>query len=183
MAKRLFLIALVCLVAIQGFSQNVIYDNGMTKVYENGVVYSSDGFVEKTVVPDSNSNYKSSGIYTKDGKVFVSAIFSFSTSFYVADGTEYINKKAFYFLKSSTIRLPKSVRFIDPEAFLSYLTDSRNDARMIDEASSAKEIEFDDVNIEETVRYNLQGMRLEEPHKGVNIVRYTDNSAKKVVVK
>ena len=35
----------------------------------------------------------------------------------------------------------------------------------------------------ETGRYNIQGMRIDEPEPGINIVRMSDNTSKKVLVK
>lgn len=92
------------LVAATSFAQNVIYDNGTTKVYENGVVYSRGGFKTITIenkdvreylgIPDNAwGSCTSTGLYSSDGKVYIR--FQEGTENVVEKGTEFIAKNAF----------------------------------------------------------------------------------------
>ena len=80
---------------------------------------------------------------------------------------------------SYTVRIPSSVKYIAPDAFGSHTSS----VSVYDATSSAKEISVLDDNPQEVARYNLNGVMLQEPEEGVNIIKMSDNSAKKVVVK
>ena len=56
-----------------------------------------------------------------------------------------------------------------------------NSGRMI-ESRRIKDIEHSPLNIEETW-YSLDGKKLSKPQKGINIIRYSDGTTRKVLVK
>lgn len=89
-------------------------------------IYSSDGFeVKKVVLPsefiDRNGRtYKPQnsvcyGLYSKDGKILVSALKGYNF-YFVLDGCETICSKAFQNLNDCKIFIPSSVKRIAPDA-------------------------------------------------------------------
>ena len=44
-------------------------------------------------------------------------------------------------------------------------------------------VETDDENIIETARYTVDGCRIDSPQKGINIIKYSDGSIRKVIIK
>lgn len=161
-------------------------------------IYSSDGFVIKngviTLVYDGQQRtYESRGLYTNDGKVLVSAIYSNYRNFYVIDGCETIASGAFQRFSSLTVYIPSSVRSIAPDAIISRSTYSGEtvtngyggiqDGVIEVGGSGAVNAPAADPNATEVARYNIQGVRLSEPTDGVNIVQMSDGTAQKVLVK
>ena len=53
----------------------------------------------------------------------------------------------------------------------------------LDEASSIEGIYADGENVTETARYTVDGRMITAPEKGINIVKYSDGSVKKIVVR
>lgn len=172
-------------------------------------IYSSEGFEVKTSVFKervSGHEFKSKGLYTKDGKVLVAAIqadgyYNFNT-FYVLDGCETIASNAFQSCYNTYIYIPSSVKSIAPDAFISraqYYGGS-NSTSVSKERNSLAGIQdgameegnagtvntlapYQDPNAMEVARYNVQGVRLSEPTRGVNIVQKSDGTAEKELVK
>jgi hypothetical protein len=90
-------------------------------------IYSGDGFEVKKVVPQSEyinrdgwtigpSSAYSYGLYSKDGKVLVSAITYWGNYYLVLDGCETICSKAFQTFCGCSICIPSSVKSIAPDA-------------------------------------------------------------------
>lgn len=172
-------------------------------------IYSSDGFeVKEGYLIRSFGNgdveYKSRGLYSKDGKVLVAAIYSQSKSsssnnynssneFYVIDGCETIASGAFQGKTSTTVYIPSSVKYIAPDAIISRtaysgqsMTNSFGgiqDGCREQSGSGAANAPVADPNATEVARYNVQGVRLPEPANGINIVQYSDGTATKELVK
>lgn len=89
-------------------------------------IYSSDGFeVKKVVLPSGfvdrdGRTYKHPynvcyGLYSKDGKILVSALRVYNF-YFVLDGCETICSKAFQNLNNCKIVIPSSVKSIAPDA-------------------------------------------------------------------
>lgn len=172
-------------------------------------IYSSDGFeVKEGYITRSSTyediEYKSKGLYSKDGKVLVAAIYSQSKSasstyfsscneFYVIDGCETIASGAFQGKTSTTVYIPSSVKYIAPDAIISRSTYSGQtltnsfggiqDGCREQSGSGAVNAPVADPNATEVARYNVQGVRLPEPANGINIVQYSDGTATKELVK
>lgn len=168
-------------------------------------IYSSDGFVVKTSVftaSDNNYTYKCTGLYSKDGKVLVSAISadyysSYDYRFYVLDGCETIASGAFQGVYDCRVYIPSSVTNIAPDAIVSkvlchggsqtYKFYNRfggiQDGVREENGSGAINAPAADPNATEVARYNVQGVRLSEPTNGVNIVQMSDGIAEKVLVR
>ncbi|MGM9799582.1 MAG: hypothetical protein ACI30M_02715 [Muribaculaceae bacterium] len=173
-------------------------------------IYSSDGFVVKEGVisvgerDGSPDIYKSCGLYSKDGKVLVAALYarvqwggnsstSSTKTFYIIDGCETIASGAFQCFTSLTVYIPSSVRSIAPDAIISRSTYSGQtltngyggiqDGVIEVGGSGAVNAPAADPNATEVARYNIQGVRLSEPTDGVNIVQMSDGTAQKVLVK
>lgn len=155
-----------CSIAVaSSYAQNVIYDNGTTKVYENGVVYCEGGFIEKATEYKSNT-FK--GLYSSDGKVLVN-MSSYTYECYVPNGTECIAKNAFSSCGISSLYIPSSVKYIDPSVM--WDGSKRRIIRTYTDTSSAKGIKAtEDENTTEVARYTIQGVKINEPQKGINIV-------------
>lgn len=175
-------------------------------------IYSSDGFEVKEGYLILNSpygnggtvEYKCKGLYSKDGKVLVAALyssskgssngyFSSSNEFYVIDGCETIASGAFQGKTSTTVYIPSSVKYIAPDAIISRtaysgqtMTNSFGgiqDGCREQSGSGAANAPVADPNATEVARYNIQGIRLPEPANGINIVQYSDGTATKELVK
>ena len=169
-------------------------------------IYSSDGFVVKTSVftdSDINYTYKSTGLYSKDGKVLVSAISIDyrhpynDARFYVLDGCETIASGAFQGVCDCRVYIPSSVTNIAPDAIVSkalchggsqtYKHYNRfggiKDGVREESGSGAVNAPVTDPNATEVARYNVHGVRLSEPTNGVNIVQMSDGSAEQVLVR
>lgn len=159
-------------------------------ITEKGYIYSPNGFINQTFIRnDGKSKYV--GLYTADGKVLVFAAYSASDRyFYVAPGTEVIASEAFSRKESVTngvqcywtnVYLPSTVKYIAPDAF----KDIRGVVRVYDDSASAIK-EWSNTTseeVEEVARYNLAGIRLESPENGINIIKMSDGSSKKALVK
>lgn len=160
-------------------------------ITDKGYIYSLNGFVEKTYEAKLDSKYYAqeySGLYTADGKVLVRANkgYSINTNVYfaVAPGTEVIAPNALIHVinvtKSAqlTLGIPSSVKYIAPDA-IDYTI------KIYDEPTSSikQREEVSSENVEEIGRYNLAGVQLSEPTEGINIVKMSDGSAKKTLVK
>lgn len=200
--KQLILLMAVLLTCLGGKAQEATTD----------YIYSSDGFEVKEGYFTSNetfndgdySIYKSKGLYSKDGKVLVAALssysrwstnnnFSSSNTFYVIDGCEVIASGAFQGKTSTTVYIPSSVKYIAPDAIISRtaysgqtMTNSFGgiqDGCREQSGSGTANAPVADPNATEVARYNVQGVRLTEPANGINIVQYSDGTATKELVK
>ena len=167
-------------------------------------IYSSDGFEVKEGYLTLNFTYyyKCRGLYSKDGKVLVSAMYSqlkesddeyfrSSSDFYVIDGCETIASGAFQGKTETTVYIPSSVKYIAPDAIISRVAGSSmpnsfggiQDGCREQSGSGAVNAPVADPNATEVARYNVQGVRLPEPANGINIVQYSDGTATKELVK
>lgn len=169
-------------------------------------VYSSDGFEVKTsvfTVSEQNRTYESVGLYSKDGTILVSAIsgnyddYRHGRRFYVIDGCETIASGAFQGVSNYYVFIPSSVKYIAPDALISRVDHSGGstpysysntfagiqDGVKEQNASGAAYAPTADPNATEVARYNLQGVRLNEPTNGINIVQNSDGTADKEVVR
>ena len=186
--KQLILLMAVCFTCLGVKAQVATTD----------YIYSSDGFVVKTgeITLDyygQSQKFYSTGLYTKDGKTLVAAIFHSPdyNKFYVIDGCETICSGAFQKFTSLTVYIPSSVRSIAPDAIISRSTSGQTpngyggiqDGVREKSGSGAVNAPVTDPNATEVARYNVQGVRLSEPTNGVNIVQMSDGSAEKVLVR
>jgi len=178
-----FVITLACSL-LCGQAQEVVFDNGNTKLYANGCVKSSDGFVEKQArVPVRGAYYYSRGIYSADGSVLIH-ISETDTYTAVAEGTKAIANTAFNRC-SSIVYMPTSVEYIAPKAFESntdnvvklYISDE------IEEITTSARPDAPQAEADELARYNAKGMRIEKSERGLNIVKLSDNTTRKEIVK
>jgi hypothetical protein len=164
-------------------------------------IYSGDGFEVKKVVLQSEfvdiggSSHKSGycyGLYSKDGKILVSAISS--SIYFVLDGCETICSQAFQDLSGARIFIPSSVKYIAPDAICS--GDKRTSwntnffygildgcIEEMSNSSSSSNVPKLDSDVTEVARYNIQGIRITEPSSGINIIQKSDGTAEKVMVK
>lgn len=160
-------------------------------------IYSSDGFEVKTGVTYYGQQiHKSIGLYSKDGKVFVAAITSSGSDFYIIDGCETICSGAFQSYSRSTVYFPSTVKNIAPDAITSKVIIGGNVTHTIynkfggikdgvreQNSSDAAYAPLADPNATEVARYNIQGIRINEPAEGINIVHMSDGTSEKVLVK
>lgn len=158
-------------------------------------IYSSDGFEVKVgVIMEPGSKYpsRSEGLYSKDGRMLVSCIDPDSTNdFYVIDGCEIICSGAFQGFNMCTVYIPSSVKYIAPDALISYKSardgytngfGGIQDGCMEEGANSVFSTATNK-NTTEVARYNIQGIKLSEPASGINIIRQSDGTTEKVLVK
>ena len=163
-------------------------------------IYSPDGFEVKTAsfTYSENLTIVSLGLYSKDGKTLVAAISGdrnwpeYVYTFYVLDGCETICSGAFQGLCNYHVYIPSSVRYIAPDAIISKTGgDSYHPNRFVgiqdgvteESNSAAAHASAADSNATEVARYNIYGIKLNEPIKGINIVQKSDGSGEKVLVK
>lgn len=173
-------------------------------------IYSSDGFEVKTGYIsvsndlDGKAIYRSTGLYSKDGKILVAGIskgvkwsnsssFTSTGYFYIIDGCETIASCAFQGLINTYVYIPSSVKYIAPDAIISRTTYSGQSMNNIlygvmdgcreESNSGAAYAPTADPNAAEVARYNIQGIKLNEPTEGINIVQMSDGTAEKVLVK
>jgi hypothetical protein len=180
--KKFFLFVVCCFTALCSFGQSQITDKGL--------IYSEGGF-KIIKVGDQNMGY-SSGLYSNDGKVLVMMVENHrNDGFLIAYGTEVIAKNTFR--NGWMVRIPSTVKYIDPGAFsgmkdgstcdyLIYIDDIKTKQIMADDAAAVSKVNVDE-NAKEVARFNLQGQKLSKPDKGINIVQLANHTAKKVLVK
>lgn len=162
-------------------------------------IYSSDGFELKTSVIELERNdgskyfHKSTGLYSKDGKMLVLATDcdkypygSENKRFYVIDGCETICSRAFQCMVAD-VYIPSSVRNIAPDAlYFSSSGHSHIDGIQdgcMEKGANSVSSPAADKNTTEVARYNMQGIKLNEPASGINIIRQSDGTTEKVLVK
>ena len=171
-------------------------------------IYSSDGFEVKTsvFVNSENRTFKSIGLYSKDGKILVSAISatslydnsSFYFNFYVLDGCETICSGAFQGCSGYYIYIPSSVQYLAPDAITSKVTLHSFSGQYSDKGNKfggiqdgckedrdlgiiyAPKIDSDAIEVS---RYNVNGMKIDKPINGVNILQMSDGTTEKILVK
>lgn len=167
-------------------------------------IYSSDGFEVKTSIYGTGSDrISSTGLYSKDGKMLVAAISSsspfVSAPFYVLDGCETICSGAFQGCSGFIVYIPSTVQFIAPNAITSkvhYIGGSTKDYFYRSNRfggiqdgcreggySGSTSTPVVESNAIEISRYNIHGMKLEEPMNGVNILQMSDGTTEKILVK
>ena len=157
-------------------------------------IYSPEGFRIITVrcpmySPERGGDSTCIGLYTADGKTLVQAIYdtygSRSTFFYVKEGTEVIASRAFQTFDGALVYFPSSVKSIAPDAFTSITAKSSivmglyDDATEIKTRATAPVVESTEAT--EVAIYTVDGIRTTEPQKGINIVKMSDNTARKVL--
>lgn len=160
-------------------------------------IYSSDGFEVKVGVIKTTTGYnsytsRSEGLYSKDGRILVSCIRSDEYDrFYVIDGCEIICSGAFQNFTQCKVYIPSSVKYIAPDALISYKSardgyanrfSGIQDGCMEEGANSVFSTAINK-NTTEVARYNMQGIKLNEPASGINIIRQSDGKTEKVLVK
>ena len=180
---------------------------GALKAQQTAVdyIYSSDGFeVKKTIKeeivhtdgswPSTGDTkiykYESVGLYSKDGKVLVAAIRCQNSEFYVIDGCETICSGAFQAFENIKIFIPSTIINIAPDAIKAHhgytktntfggIVDGMKEVPMQQSATGSP---IKDVDPTEVARYNLQGIRLNRPVNGVNIVHMSDGTTTKQLI-
>lgn len=189
--KKLILLLSCVLMAINSYAQ--LGDNGSI----NGP------FVVKTSSVEVRSQpYSTTGLYGNNGSMLVAVLY-YDAGYAVsaAPGTLAIAPNAL--LKASKtenishVYLPSTVVTLYPTSLLcNYYNETNGYGNWvqtqplvditddIDEATnvSAPPTKAEE-SAEETARYNLQGQQLNEPQRGVNIVRMSDNTAHKTLVR
>jgi len=184
MKKILTLIVTIASSLLTTQAQELVFDNGTTKLYSNGCVICHDGFVEKQArIPIRGGYYYSRGVYTADGAVLI-YISETDTYTAVAEGTKAIANSAFNRC-STFVYLPKSVEYIAPKAFESntdnivklYVSDE------IEDYVTSARPDAPRAEADELARYNAKGMRIEQTERGLNIVKLSDNTTRKELVK
>ncbi|WP_143025498.1 hypothetical protein [Prevotella sp. tc2-28] len=192
MKKSLLTTLFICFVTTM-HSQSVITDKGY--------IYSPDGFAVKTAVATIDGKiYKSTGLYSKDGKVFIQVNGDIENkTFVVLSGAEVIGPEAFdgcvsIYQYPSYIYIPSTVKYISQRAFeggnynggsalkprVYIYDDSYEDTS----ATSVKEMSVtSEGGVTEIARYNISGQKLNEPQKGINIVQMSDRTVHKEYVR
>lgn len=172
--------------------------NSFAQEKTSDYIYSSDGFEVLTaehVEVDGNDSekYYSTGLYTKDGKVLVSAIYcrqdnGYANIFYVPYGTEVIASRAFQSFSNCSIYIPSTVKYIAPDALTSNeyngspnIIRGISDDCTISNPSKVQEVIIDNGNPEEVGRYNVNGMRIGENEEGIQIIQYNNGTSKKII--
>lgn len=170
---------LVCIfMGLHAWAQTPIDDRG-------GVYGPFDVLLQQAV--DGNVSFTSYGLYTEDGSTLVKA-FSNGTyyGFYVKEGTQAI---ADYAIPENTTRvyIPSSVVYISPKAFCL----SPNVIIGVYSGSPTSSVHpispipNDNTSnpSSEVSRYSIDGIKLNQPTEGVNIVTLSDGSARKELVR
>jgi len=188
-----FILLLACL--LMGIKSNAQLGN-------NGSI-SGPFVVQSSIVEVRGVTYSTTALYGNNGTMLVAVLYydaGFAVS--VAPGTLAIAPNAM--LKASKtqnishVYLPSTVMTLYPTSLLcnyynetnSYgnwvqtqpLIDITDDVGVAT-AVSAPPAESDNPLAVETERYNLQGQKLDKPQHGVNIVRMSDNTAHKTIVR
>lgn len=188
MKKIFFIIAMLCACLVLNAQEN-------TTEY----IYCSDGFeIKEGIITvdflSQQRTYSSTGLYSADGKVLVAAITNNGFArFYVLDGCETICSGAFQGMTSTSVYIPSSVKYIAPDALVSIAAygnpQSLNrfagiqDGCTEDRSSTATRSLQTDPNATEVSRYNLQGMKLDSPESGINILQKSDGTTEKIMVR
>ena len=186
--KALTSLTLVLLCAVAALAQEQTID----------YIYSPDGFKVVNVncpmyTPERGQNSQCTGLYSADGKILLQAVYDTYYDrkgyFYVMAGTEVIAPHAFQAFEGGMVYIPSSVTTIAPDAFVSYSgkgpvvlgiynhayeDSSRIAAPKADNAASS-------ADATEAARYTIDGRQIPAPQPGVNIVRLTDNTARKLL--
>ena len=187
--KRVIFILAVMLSVLTGKAQDATID----------YIYSPDGFdIKEGIITvnfiNQDRTFSSTGLYSKDGKVLVSAITTNGFGrFYVLDGCETICSGAFQSMTSTSVYIPSSVRYIAPDALNSLGAYGNSnlvnrfagiqDGCYEDNTLSAPSMKRNDPEASETGRYSVNGMPLNGPADGINIIRKSDGSSEKIFVK
>lgn len=184
MKKSGLLTFLLMLTVICGHAQEALNDDG-----------SIDGpFLVKKTVLDRPVG-ETMGLYTADGKTLV-RILSYSGCVCVSPETTCILPNAFNYARSADDR-GLAVYVAKTTNLTKLYTTSFNgvyqvyfvgDNQTISDVSpttdnvSSQQIQ-DESNAQEVARYNIEGQKLSTPQSGINIVKMSDHTAKKVWVK
>lgn len=159
--------------------------------------------VQTSTVAVRGITYSTTALYGNNGTMLVAVLY-YDAGFAVsaAPGTLAIAPNAM--LKAnktqniSHLYLPSTVMTLYPTSLLcNYYNDTNSigswvqtqpliditDDIGIVTSVSAPPSEPDNTTAEETARYNLQGQKLDKPQRGINIVKMSDNTARKTVVR
>jgi len=184
-----FAFLLLCLISMLSTS-------AMAQNVENDVIYSENGFVMMTSsVAGKYYTYDTTGLYSADGKTLVAVLYYDDPAYMsVLPGTEKIAPNALRACASSDtnyrICIPTSVKYVYPTSFITSKGDVGQMAIIIvtdevqESTTSVKAIHDEEgQEAQVSARYNIQGLMVDEPVQGVNIIRMSDNSVQKVLVK
>ena len=161
-----------------------VYTWAQAPIDDRGGVYGPFDVLSQQAVYH-NVSFTSYGLYTEDGSTLVKA-FSNGTDFgfYVREGTLAI---ADYAIPENTTRvyIPSSVVYISPKAFRlspnvlvgvysgSPTTSAHPSTPSVDSSNPTSEVS----------RYSIDGVKLDQPTEGVNIVTLSDGTARKELVR
>lgn len=186
--KRFIFVLSVFFVCCIGKSQDQITD----------YIYSEDGFeVKEGVITDVDFygeivTFHCTGLYTKDGRSLVSVIDSYyvksdgskktDNHFFVIEGTEVICSNAFLYATSRSrmcAYLPSSVKYLAPDndGYIMGICDGCHPV------SNSNNVIKKTPEISEVAKYDIHGIKITEEVSGVNIIKMSDGSAKKIIVK
>lgn len=149
--------------------------NAQDNISDNGYVCSDGEFREISV----NFRYGyCTGLYTSDGKTLVGVGSASDGVFYVAPGCTTIAKWAFLRQPDNDymiVYIPSTVRYIYPSESIHIYR--------YDENSAVRDISVDPGTAVEVERYTIDGRKVGVNEPGVNIVRLSDGSVRKELVK
>lgn len=188
--KRYLLTSLFTLFSLITFAQEATTD----------YIYCPNGFkvveVECPYRPGYNDISTCIGLYTADGKTLVQALMcnAFGEYFYVMDGTETIASKAFQYFSGKRVYIPSSVTSIAPDAltctsipngtgtnnFPNRIVGIYNGAHEYKATKAADRVILEEPEAIGT--YGVDGKKIEVSEQGVNLVRMSDGSTKKIMV-
>ncbi len=184
--KKLSLLAVMLSFYMSMSSQNV----------ENGVIISEGGFaMMSSSIQGKYYTYETTGLYSSDGKTLVAILYYDDPSYLsVLPQTEEIAPNALRALSgdnSFRICIPTNVKRIYPTSFITSKGEFGQMAIVIvtddvqESTTSVKSVHEDDdsSNLEEVGRYSIQGLLVDKPVPGVNIIQMSDSSTRKVLVR
>ena len=186
MKKSFILLCLMSIFSMSSKAQNV----------ENDLIFSENGFVMMTSsVSGKYYSYDTTCLYSADGKTMVAVMYYDDPAYMsVLPGTEKIAPNALRACASSDsnyrICIPTSVKYVYPTSFITSKGNVGQMAIVIvtdevqESATSVKSIHEENGQAADvSARYNIQGLMVDEPVQGVNIIRMSDNTVQKVLVK
>lgn len=184
--KKMSLLAIMMLFCLSMSSQNV----------ENGVITSEGGYAMlSSSIQGKYYTYETTGLYSSDGKTLVAVLYFDDPAYLsVLPQTEEIAPNALRTLSGDSnfrICIPTNVKRLYPTSFITSKGNFGQMAIVIvtddvqESATSVKSVHEDDdsSSLKEVGRYNIQGLLVDEPVQGVNIIQMSDSSTRKVLVR
>jgi len=154
----------------------------------NDYIYCADGFEVKK---GSDGN---TGLYSKDGKIFIHANNANGGGFHVIYGVEVIANNAFQGWGrtgySYDIYIPSTVKYVHPNSFRAIkegheirMNVEIDDSCIEESHQGAVALIGRDDNAEEIGRYSIDGIKLSARIPGINIVQYSVQTVVKEIIR